>query len=174
VRKSTILGLQKSLSSRLKKRVFPWALFMMIMDLILGKAMKKRKSQRGSLSPVSEPVSEQPSPRASQPASTVHPPMLTRDIQPCVSSYGAEHVVCYKLSGVFHSFYEPVSKYLEWNFLHILEPPNFISTSAFGEKMKDVTILLSWLHYLLLITDIINGLPVRKLLEWLWWKFSFT
>jgi hypothetical protein len=121
-----------------------------------------------------EPISEKPLPETSQPALNVHPPVLTRDIHPCVSSCGADQAVCYKFSGVFHSFYEPVSEYLEWHFLHILEPPNFISTSTFGEKMKDVTILLSRLHYLLLITDRVNELPVRKLLEWLWWKFAFT
>jgi hypothetical protein len=121
-----------------------------------------------------EPISEKPSPGTSQSASIVHPPMLTRDIQSCVSSCGADRAVCYKFSGVCHSFYEPVNEYLEWHFLHILEPPNLISTSAFGEKLKDVTILLSRLHYLLLIIDRVKELPVRKLLEWLWWKFAFT
>jgi hypothetical protein len=86
----------------------------------------------------------------------------------------AEEVSCYKFSGIFHSFYEPVSKYMEWHFLHILEPPYFISTSSFEEGMKGVTILLSRLHHLLVIIDRLKELPVRKLLEWLWWKFSFT
>ena len=63
---------------------------------------------------------------------------------------------------------------MEFNFLHILEPPYFISTSAFEENMKGVVVLLSWLHHLLLIIDRVKEIPVRKLLEWLWWKFSFT
>jgi hypothetical protein len=119
-------------------------------------------------------MSEQPPPGINQPASTSHPPVLTRYIQPCVSSCGADRAVCYKFSGVFHSFYEPVSEYMELHFLHALEPPSFISTSAFGGKMKDVTILLSWLHHLLSVADRVKELPVRKLLEWLWWKFAFT
>jgi hypothetical protein len=60
-----------------------------------------------------DPVSEKPSPKASQPASNDHPPMLTKYIQPCVSNCGAEWDVCYKFCGVFHSFYEPVNKYLK-------------------------------------------------------------
>jgi hypothetical protein len=122
----------------------------------------------------SEPVSEQPPPGISQPASAFHPPTLARDIQPGVNRCKTEHVFCHQPNGFFHSFYEPVNEYMEWHFLHVLEPSKFISTSSFGEKLKDVTVLLSRLHYLLLITDRINGLPVRKLLEWLWWKFSFT
>jgi hypothetical protein len=43
MRKSAIL------SSRLKRRYFPWVLFMMIMTLTLGKSIKKkRRSRRGS------------------------------------------------------------------------------------------------------------------------------
>jgi len=90
-----------------------------------------------------ELVSEQPPPGISQPASASHPPMLTGDIQPCVSSGGADRAICYKFSKVFHLFYEPVSKYMELHFLHALDMPNFISTSAFIGKMKDVIVLLS-------------------------------
>jgi hypothetical protein len=122
----------------------------------------------------SNPSSEQPSSEDSQPVSSPHPPMLMIDIQPCVSSCGAEQAFCYKFHRICHSFYEPVNKYMEWHFLHALEPPYFISTSAFEEKMKGVTVLLSWLHHLLLITDRMKGLLFRKLLDWLWWKFSFT
>jgi hypothetical protein len=45
MRKSTILGLQKTLSNRLKRRSFPQVLFMMIMNLTLGRA-KKRRTRR--------------------------------------------------------------------------------------------------------------------------------
>jgi hypothetical protein len=91
-----------------------------------------------------------------------------------MSSCGAEQDFCYILCRIFHSFYEPVSKYMEWHFLHISEPPIFIPTSALGEKLKDVIVLLSWLHHLLPIIDRVRELPFRKLLDWLWWKFSFT
>jgi hypothetical protein len=47
----------------------------------------------------SEPVREQPSPEISQPASTSHPPVPTRDIHPCVSSCVAEKAACYKFPG---------------------------------------------------------------------------
>jgi hypothetical protein len=48
----------------------------------------------------SEPVNEQPSPEISQPVSTDHPPVPTREIQPCVSSCVAGMAACYKFSGV--------------------------------------------------------------------------
>jgi hypothetical protein len=122
----------------------------------------------------SELVREQPSPENSQPTSASHPPVPTRYIQPSVSSCVAEKAACYKSSRICHSFYEPVNDYMEWHFLHTLEPPYFISTSALGEKLKDVTVLLSRLHHLLPIIDRVKELPFRKLLEWLWWKFTFT
>jgi hypothetical protein len=100
--------------------------------------------------------------------------MSARDFQPCVSSCVAEKAVCYKFSRIFHLAYEPVKEYMEFYFLHVLKPPNFILTSKLGGKMMNVTILLSWLHYLLSSIDRVKEIPVRKLLEWLWWKFSFT
>jgi hypothetical protein len=89
----------------------------------------------------------------------------TRDIQPCVSNNVVGKAACYKFFGVFLLSYEPMKEYMELYFLHVLKPNNFILTSALGGKLKDVTILLSWLHYLLSIIDRIKGLPVRKLLE---------
>jgi hypothetical protein len=86
----------------------------------------------------------------------------------------AEKAACYKFSGVCFLFYEPVKEYMELYFLHVLKSPIFILTSSLGGKMKNVTILLSWLHSLLSVVDKVKELPVRKLLEWLWWKFSFT
>jgi hypothetical protein len=79
MRKSTILGLQKSLRAMIEEKSFPTVMFMMIMNLTLGRAKKKnqRSNRRGSLSPCPEPVSEQPSPERSQPASAFHPPTLS-------------------------------------------------------------------------------------------------
>jgi hypothetical protein len=74
-----------------------------------------------------EPVSEQPSPETIQPASAPLPPMLIRDIQPRVRICGADQAACYKFSRIFHPFYEPVSEYMEWHFLHILEPPYLLA-----------------------------------------------
>jgi hypothetical protein len=121
-----------------------------------------------------EPVSEQPPPEISQPMSVVHPPMLTRDIQPHVNNCVAKEATCRPFSGVFHWSYEPVKEYMELYFLHKLEPPYFISTSACKEELKSVTILLSRLHHLFVIIDRRKELLFRKLLDWLWWKFSFT
>jgi hypothetical protein len=51
-----------------------------------------------------KPVSEQPSPRISQPASVVHSPALARDIQPCLNSCRTEHVFCHQpMDFVTHS-----------------------------------------------------------------------
>jgi hypothetical protein len=109
---------------------------MMIMNLTLGRAKKKnqRSNQKGQFISYPEPVSEQPSSEDSQPISTSHPPVPTNDIQPCMSSCGAEQAFCYKFHRICHSFYEPVNEYMEWHFLHILEPPYFISTSILWRK----------------------------------------
>jgi hypothetical protein len=135
---------------------------------------KKRSSRRSKFISCPEPVSEQPSSEVSQPASVSHPPVPTRDIQPCVSSCVTNQATCYKFSGVCRLSYEPVKEYMELYFLHVLKPPNFILTSSLGGKMKNVTVLLSRLHSLLSIIDRVNKFAARKLLEWLWWKFSFT
>jgi hypothetical protein len=55
-----------------------------------------------------------------------------------------------------------------------LELPYFISTPAFKEELKNVAVLLSQLHHLLMIVDRRKELLSRKLLEWLWWKSAFT
>jgi hypothetical protein len=122
-----------------------------------------------------ELVSEQPPPERSKPTSVVHhQPVLIRDIQPQVNNCVAEEGVCRPFFGIFHSFYDPVCKYMEWNFAYALEPPYFISTLACKEELKSVTALLSRLHHPLMIIDRRKELLSRKLLEWLWWKFSFT
>jgi hypothetical protein len=135
---------------------------------------EEKEQQKGKFISCLEPASEQPSSEVSQPTSSSHPPELAKEIQQRVSNGVAEKAACYKFSGVCRLSYEPVKEYMELYFLHVLKPPNFILTSSLGGKLKNVTVLLSWLHYLLLITDKIKGLPVRKLLEWLWWKFDFT
>jgi hypothetical protein len=90
-----------------------------------------------------------------------------------VNSCVAEEAFLHQFSGVFHWSYEPVKEYMELYFLHALKPLNFIS-SALGGELKDVIVLLSQLHQLFSIIDRVKELPFRKLLEWLWWKFSFT
>jgi hypothetical protein len=104
----------------------------------------------------------------------VHSPVLVRDIQPHENSCVAEDAACRQFSEIFHSFYDPVSEYMEWHFPYALEPPYFISTPACKEELKSVTVLLSRLHHLLMIIDRRKELLSRKLLEWIWWKFSFT
>jgi hypothetical protein len=121
-----------------------------------------------------EPVSEQPPPEINQPTSVVHPPVLTIDIQPHIHNCVAEVAVFRQFLGNGHSFDDPVSKYMEWHFPYALEPPYFISTPACKEELKSVAVLLSRLHHLLVIIDRRKELLSRKLLEWLWWKFSFT
>jgi hypothetical protein len=63
---------------------------------------------------------------------------------------------------------------MEFPFFQVLKPPSFIFLSTLGGELKNVINLLSQFHYLLSITDRVNEFPVRKLLEWLWWKFTFT
>jgi hypothetical protein len=123
---------------------------------------------------IPEPVSKQPLPEISEPTSVIHPPVLIRDIRPCVNNCVAEEAVCRQFPGIGHSFNDPVSKYMEWHFPYALEPPYPISTSACKEKLKSVTVLLSRLHQLFVIIDRRKELPFRKLLDWLWWKSAFT
>jgi hypothetical protein len=135
---------------------------------------EEEKEPEGQSAFCLEPVSEQPPPEISEPTSIIHPPVVIRDIQPQVNSCVAEEGVCRPFSGSCHSFYDPVCKYMEWHFPYALEPPYFISTPACKEELKSVTVLLSRLHHLLVIIDRRKELLSRKLLEWLWWKFSFT
>jgi hypothetical protein len=121
-----------------------------------------------------EPVSEQPPPEISEPTSVIHPPVVIRDIRPRVNNCVVEEAVFRQFLGNGHSFDDPVSKYMEWHFPYALEPPYFISTPACKEELKSVAVLLSRLHHLLVIIDRRKELLSRKLLEWLWWKFSFT
>ena len=123
---------------------------------------------------IPEPVSEQLPPEISEPTSVVHSPMLIKDIQPHVSNSVAEEVACHQFSEIRHSFYDRVGEYMEWHVFYALEPSYFISTSAFEENLKSVVILLSQLHYLLVTIYRRKELLSRKVLEWLWWKFSFT
>ena len=48
------------------------------------------EESKGQFISCPEPISEKPSPKTSQPASIVHSPVITRDIQPCVRSYRAD------------------------------------------------------------------------------------
>jgi hypothetical protein len=123
---------------------------------------------------IPEAVCKQPLPEISESISVIHPPVLIRDIRPQVNNYVAEEVVCRQFPGIGHSFDDPISEYMEWHFPYALEPPYFISTPSYEENLESVSILLSRLHYLLVIIDRRKELLSRKLLEWLWWKFSFT
>ena len=122
-----------------------------------------------------EPVSEQPPLENNEPTSTVHhQPVLIIVIQPQVNNCVAESAACRQFSRIGHSFYDPVSKYMEWHFLHALELPTFIFMAALKHESKDVAILSSWLHRLLSIINRRKELLFRKLLGWLWRKFAFT
>jgi hypothetical protein len=63
---------------------------------------------------------------------------------------------------------------MQLHFLHDLKPPGLIQPFPSRGNIKDVIVLLSQFHHLLFITDKVYELPIRKLLEWIWWKFSFT
>jgi hypothetical protein len=135
---------------------------------------EEEKEPEGQSALRSEPVSEQPPPEISGPTSVIHPPVVIRDIRPRVNNCVAEEAVFRQFLGNGHSFDDPVSKYMEWHFPYALEPPYFISTPACKEELMSVTVLLSRLHHLLMIIDRRKELLSRKLLGWLWWKFSFT
>ena len=122
-----------------------------------------------------EPISEQPPPENNEPTSVVHhQPVLIIVIQPQVNNCVAENAACCQFSRIGHSFYDSVSKYMEWHFLHALELPTFIFMAALKHESKDVAILSSWLHRLLSIINRRKELLFSKMLGWLWWKFSFT
>jgi hypothetical protein len=121
-----------------------------------------------------EPISEKTPPEISEPTIVVHSPVLVRDIQPHENSCVAEEVAWHPFSEIFHSFYDPISECMEWHFPYALEPPYFISTPAYKEEFKNVTVLLSQLHHLLMIIDRRKELLSKKLLEWLWSKSTFT
>jgi hypothetical protein len=121
-----------------------------------------------------EPINEKPLPEISEPPIVVHSPVLIRNIQPQVNNCVAEKAACRQFSRIGHSFYDPISKYMEWHFLHALEPPTFIFMEALEDELKDVTFLISWLHRLLSIINRRKELLFRKLIGWLWWKFAFT
>jgi hypothetical protein len=121
-----------------------------------------------------KPFSEQPLPEISEPTTFFHSPVLVGNIQPHVNNCVAEEASCHQFSEIRCSFYDPISEYMEWHVLYALETPYFISNSACEEELKSVATLLSWLHHLLVIIDRRKELPFRKLLDWLWWKSTFT
>ena len=141
-----------------------------------GKSQEEEKEPEEQLSTyfIPEPVSKQPLPEINEPTSFIHPPMLIRYIWPHVRNSVAEEAACHQFSEIRHSFYDPVGEYMEWHVLYAFDPPYSISTSPCEKKLKSVSILLSRLHYLLVIIDRRKELLSRKLLKWLWWKFSFT
>ena len=100
--------------------------------------------------------------------------MVIRDIRPHVNKCVAEEAIFHQFLGNGHSFDDHVSKYMEWHSPYALELPYFISTPTYKEDLMIVIVLLSRLHHLLMIIDRRKELLYRKLLGWLWWKFSFT
>jgi hypothetical protein len=140
----------------------------------LGESQVEEKEPEDQYSLYSKLVSEQPPPEVIEPTSFIHSPALIRDIRPHVNNCAAEEAACHQFSENCHSFYDLVNEYMEWHFPYALEPPYFISTPSCKEELKSVTVLLSRLHHLLMIIDIRKELLPRKLLEWLWWKSSFT
>jgi hypothetical protein len=132
-----------------------------------GEIQEEEKEPEEQLSAyfIPKPVNEQLLPEISEPTSFVHSHVLIKDIQPHVSNSVVEEASCHKFSEFLHSFYDPVGEYMEWHVLYALEPPYFISTLACEEKLKSAVVLLSWLHYLLVIIDRRKELPFRKLLD---------
>jgi hypothetical protein len=135
---------------------------------------EEEKEPEGFSALCSELVTEQPPPEINEPTSVIHPPMVIRDIRPRVNNCVEEEAVCRQFLGNGHSFDDHVSKYMEWHSPYALELPYFISTLACKEELKSVAVLLSRLHHLLVIIDRRKEILSRKMLEWLWWKFSFT
>jgi hypothetical protein len=117
---------------------------------------------------IPEPVSKKPLPEIGEPTSVIHPPMLIRDIRPCVNHGVVEEAIYRQFPGIGHSFNDPVSKYMEWHFPYALKPPYPISASSFKQKLESVTVLLPRLHQLFTIVDRRKELLSMKLLEWLW------
>jgi hypothetical protein len=109
-----------------------------------------------------------------QPSSTIHSHVLATNIQPCVSSCKVEQGFCYQHSKFCHLFYDPVREYMELHFLNVLKPSRFILPSTLEGNLKNVISLLSQFCYPLQISDIVNKFSIRKLLEWICWKFVFT
>jgi hypothetical protein len=72
-----------------------------------------------------------------------------------------------------HHFYDPVGVYIELYFSNVLEPVNFIVSATIRVDIGNFFKPLSYACYQLSIIGIIKT-HVSKLLEWIWWNFSFT
>jgi hypothetical protein len=107
------------------------------------------------------------------PASNFHSSMLATDFRPYGSSCEIEKTYYHQPSKFCHLFYDPIGEYMELHFFLVLKPPNIILPSALGGTLNTVTKMLSPFHYPL-ISDRINKSSVRRLFEWLWWKYAFT
>jgi quinol monooxygenase YgiN len=84
-----------------------------------------------------------------------------------------EKEICYQSHVFCHHFHDPVGVYMELYFSNVLEPVNFIVSATVRGDIGNVFKPLSYSSCLLSIIGIIKT-HVSKLLEWLWWKFSFT
>jgi hypothetical protein len=178
-RKSTISVFQETLSSTKEEKNLPGEVVYDEYESDPGESQEEEeKEPEEQLSAhffsYPEPVNEQPPPEISDPTTVVHSPVLVRDIHPHENNCVAEEAACRQFSGIFHSFYDPVSEYMEWHFPYALEPPYFISTSACEGEVEEcnrsaVTVTPSAGDHRQK-----EGASIRKLLEWLWWKSSFT
>ena len=108
------------------------------------------------------------------PASTIHSLVLEETIQPYVSNCKEEQFFCYQPSKFYHLFYDPIGEYMKLHFLNVLKPSRLVIPSTLGGNTKNAINLMSQVYYLLLISGRVRKFLVRKLLEWLWWKFVVT
>jgi hypothetical protein len=60
---------------------------------------------------------------------------------------------------------------MELHFFHILKTSRPCLSSNTRRRNENEVIWLSQFHYFVLMSDRINTLSVRGLLDWLWWNF---
>jgi hypothetical protein len=126
---------------------------------------------------VLETVSEKISPGISQPASVLHPPVYSEDIERWVSSNEVHEVISYQSSFPNYKFCDPVGLYMELCFPKALEPAKLFILSSFrgiSSVPIHVFFMLSYFPYLLWIICSKEKNYITEQSGWLWWKFSFT
>jgi hypothetical protein len=68
----------------------------------LGESQEEEKEPEEQSAFCSEPVNEQPPPDINEPTLVIHPPVLIRDIRPCVNNCVAKEAVCCQFPGIGH------------------------------------------------------------------------
>jgi hypothetical protein len=127
--------------------------------------------------PVLETVSEKISPGISQPASVLHPPVYSENIERWVSNNEVQEVISYQSSFPDYKFCDPVGLYMELCFPKALEPAKLFILSSFrgiSSVPIHVFFMLSYFPYLLWIICSKEKNYITEQSGWLWWKFSFT